>query len=48
MESRILIRQQEKKRQLKLLEARRGKMQKPNGDVKIKPKPIHGTGATNG
>jgi len=47
MESRTLIQQQEKKQRLKLLGVRK-KMQKPNGDVKIKPKPIHGTGATNG
>jgi len=27
---------------------KRRKMQKPNGDVTVKPKPIQGTGSTNG
>ncbi|MBR87251.1 MAG: hypothetical protein CMM29_10720 [Rhodospirillaceae bacterium] len=29
-------------------QGKRKKMQKPNGDVTIRPKPIQGTGSTNG
>jgi len=48
MESHTLIPLREKRLLLKRLEVRRGRMQKPNGNVTIKPKPIQGTGTTNG